>query len=395
MTSPILLFTQEFPAFAGGVATYCDRLARHLAAEDHDVVVVAPSYGRQDAHVDAAAPFEIIRYPESRFFLSRHFHRFNALVRAVRRHQPSLVWAADWRVGALVLPVSFMSRVPMAVTVYGSELLMARRRPWKRVVARWVYGRAVGVFAISSYVAGLLAEFGVEEASVHLVPLGVDTGLSGGMRSAAEVAELSPAIRRRHGLGNRRVLLTLARLTPRKGQDTAIEALAEVLKRRGDTVYLIAGTGPDETRLRGLAERLGVSEHVIFAGSVADDEKAAYYRACDIFVMLSRQDGCFVEGFGMTYLEAALEGKPVVGTTHGGVPEAVLDGETGLLVPPSDPVAAVEAILRLLDDAQLASRLGEAGRHRAREFTWQATAARSAAYLEPWLPHSSKPARTR
>lgn len=386
MTPPILLLTQEFPTFAGGVATYCDQLARHLTAEKHPVVVVAPLYSGQDADVDRAAPFRTVRYTQSRSFLFRHFRRFAALARTIRGHRPSLLWAADWRVGALVLPFSLAYRLPMAVTVYGSELLMAQQRPWKRLVARSVYRRAVAVFAISSYVVRLLAELGIEGESVHLVPLGVDGGTSGRERTATELDAQAAAVKRRHGLAGRRVLLTLARLTPRKGQDTTIEALVEILKRQEDVVYLIAGTGPDEGRLRTIAERLGVADAVVFAGHVPDEEKAAYYRACDIFVMLSRRDDCFVEGFGMAYLEAGLESKPVVGTYHGGVLEAVVDGETGRLVPPRDSAAAADAILGLLDDSDLGRRLGEAGRQRAvRDFTWQGTARESLTRLEPWL----------
>jgi phosphatidyl-myo-inositol dimannoside synthase len=386
MAAPILLFTQEFPPYAGGVATYCDRLARHLTEEEQQVVVVAPSYTQQDAQLDKASPFTTIRYRNSRFFVFRHFYRFAALLRAIRRHRPSLVWAAEWHVGALVLPVSLARRLPMAITVYGSELLIAQQHFWKRPVARWVYQRAVAVFAISAYVIRLLDEFGIKSSRVHLVPLGVERGSSKDGYSPAAFDEQVAAIKRRHGLGDRSVLLTVARLTPRKGHDTVIEALAEVLKRRENVMYLIVGSGADRVRLEALAERLGVADNVIYAGQVPDEEKTAYYRSCDIFVMLSRRSDCLVEGFGLTFIEAALEAKPVIGTYHGGVPEAVLDRETGLLVPPSDPAAAAEAILMLLGDADLARRLGETGRQRAtRDFTWRRTAKRSLGHLQPWL----------
>lgn len=383
MTAPILLFTPEFPPFAGGVATYCDRLARSIVNQHQPVVIVAPRYGQYDADLDRTSPFPTIRYPESRLYGLRHLQRVAALVQAVRRHRPVLIWAADWRVGALALPVVGVFRLPLAVTVYGSELLSAQKRVWKRLVARSVYRRAVAVFAISSYVVRLLNAFGIEGDYVHHVPLGVDLKTDGAEGSLVSLSEQAAAVRARHGLEGRRVLLTIGRLTPRKGHDTAIRALVQVRKRYDDIAYVIAGTGPDRARLAALAGRCGVANHVVFVGYVPEDEKAAYYRACDVFVMLSRRDDCFVEGFGLTFLEAALEAKPVVGTDHGGVPDAVLDGETGLLVPPSDHAAASEAILSLLDDPGAASRLGEAGRRRAvRDFTWESTALRSLAYLQ-------------
>jgi phosphatidyl-myo-inositol dimannoside synthase len=382
VSPPIVLFTQEFAPFAGGVATYCDRLARHMVAAQQPVVVVAPTYGSADVGVDSAAPFETIRYRESRFYGLRHIRRVVALIRAIRRHRPSLIWAADWRVGALAVPVASVFRLPLAVTVYGSEVLTARRRVWKRVVARSVYRRSVAVFAISSYVARLLNEFGVEEGRVRLVPLGVDREPTAHPNPRAVLDDRVAALRRRLGLEGRHIVLTLARLTPRKGQDTAIEAMAIIRQRRHDVSYVIAGTGPDADRLQALAEERGVADLVVFAGYVPEDEKAAFYGACNVFVMLSRQDDCFVEGFGLVFLEAALQARPVVGTYHGGVPDAVVHDRTGLLVPPSDPAAAARAIIKLLDDADLAARLGEAGRQRAiADFTWQETARKSLACL--------------
>jgi phosphatidyl-myo-inositol dimannoside synthase len=381
MAAPILLFTQEFPSFAGGVATYCDRVARQLAAAGRPVVVVAPLYGPADDDLDKDAPFPVLRYRGSVFFLLRHARRFAALIRGVRRHRPCLIWAADWRVGSLAVPVSLVFGPRVVVTAYGTEVLMAGKSPWKRYVARWTYRRSVVVFAISSYVVRLLTEFGADPSSIKLVPPGVD-GEGADVHSGPD----PKAVRRQWGLEGKVIVLTLARLTPRKGQDVTIEAIAEVARRRPDVVYMIAGTGRDRPRLEGIVARLDIAHNVRFIGHVMESEKAHLLRTCDIFIMLSRQDDVFVEGFGLAFLEAGVHGKPVVAGRHGGVPDVVIDGETGVLVPPTDVSAAAAAILYLVENPDEARRLGTAARQRAtREFTWQRTITESIDRLRPWL----------
>ena len=160
-----------------------------------------------------------------------------------------------------------------------------------------------------------------------------------------------------------KVLLTVARLEAserQKGIDTVIQALPRVLSLVPDTHYVIVGDGDDRPRLERLAKDAGVAEHVIFVGGASDQEVAGYYDACDSFVMPSRQ-----EGFGLVFLEAMAFGKPVVGCTSGGIPEVVVDGETGFLVGYGDLDALVSRLVTLLQDPELRKRLGEAGRQRA------------------------------
>jgi phosphatidylinositol alpha-1,6-mannosyltransferase len=156
-----------------------------------------------------------------------------------------------------------------------------------------------------------------------------------------------------------------------------IEALPLVLEAFPKTTYLIVGEGPQGSHLRTLVKTLGLEDNVIFVGQVKEDELGAYYAACDVFAMVSRDipEKGDVEGFGIVYLEANLFGKPVVAGRSGGVPDAVLNEQTGLLVNPHDPQEVASAIVRLLRDPELAERLGTNGRNRVRdEFTGSAAA---------------------
>jgi phosphatidylinositol alpha-1,6-mannosyltransferase len=156
-----------------------------------------------------------------------------------------------------------------------------------------------------------------------------------------------------------------------------IRALPAVLKQVPDAAYLLVGDGPDRRRLEQLARKHGVADAVVFAGEVPNQELPDYYNLCDAFVMLSRDrclktGGSLGEGFGIVFLEAAACGKPAVGGRSGGIPEAVSDGVSGLLADPLDVPAVAQTITQLLQDPDLAHRLGEQGRKRVMEqFTWQ------------------------
>ena len=157
--------------------------------------------------------------------------------------------------------------------------------------------------------------------------------------------------------------LTVARLDPHKGVDTVLQALPAVLARAPDVRYAVAGDGPDRARVEQLAQRIGVADRVRFLGAVSDGDLPALYNAATLYVGPSRQsERIGVEGFGIAFVEASASGLAVVGGDSGGVPDAVRDGETGLLVPPEDPAAVAAAVNRLLGDAEFARRLGAAGR---------------------------------
>lgn len=171
-----------------------------------------------------------------------------------------------------------------------------------------------------------------------------------------------------------RFLLSVGTLTSAyayKGFDTVIRALPKVLARAPNVRYVVVGRGDARQDLERLAAELRVADHVAFRGEVSDAELASLYRSCEAFVMPSRAlgaDGAVRgEGFGRVYVEAALAGKPVVGSREGGAAEAVLHGKTGFLVDPGSVDEVAGAIVALLDNPTLAASMGAAGRKWALE----------------------------
>jgi phosphatidylinositol alpha-1,6-mannosyltransferase len=173
----------------------------------------------------------------------------------------------------------------------------------------------------------------------------------------------SGRLRSKWGVGDAPVMLTVARLVPHKGQDVGIRVLASLTVEFPELRYVLVGEGHDEARLRALASELGVSDKVVFAGAISEEDLPEAYATATIYVGPSRVDNEInVEGFGISFLEASSSGLPVVAGDSGGVRSAVCEGETGFVLPASDVAAWVKVIARLLRDDALRRRMGGAGR---------------------------------
>jgi phosphatidylinositol alpha-1,6-mannosyltransferase len=255
--------------------------------------------------------------------------------------------------------------------VHGSELT-AGPAP-RRLLTHRALRRMDGIVCVSRHTLEVLARLGAAAGRLTVIPNGADPQRFGPLDESERTA-----IRRRlvpsAGQGGPLpgpVLLTVGHVSRRKAQDVVIRALPEVAARFPGVTYLVAGLPSRRDEYRRLAETLGVEGHVRFLGRVDGGELPRLYAACDLFVLVSRTDRGDFEGYGIAAVEAALSGRPTVATVGSGLAEAVLDGETGLLVPPEDPPATAAAILRLLDDPALAARLGRRALDRARgEQTW-------------------------
>jgi phosphatidylinositol alpha-1,6-mannosyltransferase len=171
-------------------------------------------------------------------------------------------------------------------------------------------------------------------------------------------------VRRRYGLAGRPVILSVGRLVPRKGHDTLIRALPLVRREVEGAALLVVGAGPDERRLRRLADRLGVTDAVTFAGGVPHRDLPPYYAAADVFAMpcRTRRVGLDLEGLGIVFLEAAAAGLPVVAGDSGGACEALLPGRTGYLVDGRSVREVAERLTELLLDRKAARAMGARGR---------------------------------
>jgi phosphatidylinositol alpha-1,6-mannosyltransferase len=187
-------------------------------------------------------------------------------------------------------------------------------------------------------------------------------------------------------------LLTVGDLKPRKGQHVSLAAFAEVKAQLPKARYYLAGRHKNNDYFQQLQQFISQQKlvDVSFLGTISDEALQKLYRQTSVFVLAAQQAGLHFEGFGLVYLEAGAYGLPVVGTRSGGVADAVKEGETGLLVEPQDVSGLAGAILRLLQDAYLAQRLGRANRRWAETLTWERNAAEYAWVYQDLLARAEK-----
>jgi phosphatidyl-myo-inositol dimannoside synthase len=234
--------------------------------------------------------------------------------------------------GPLARIAALRSRAPVLLVIHGIDAWAPTRRVLANVAAR----HAEVVIAVSRFTLSRFASWaGRGTAETFVLPNAVTLESFGPGPKSDDLVD-------RHGLRGRTVLLSLARLDASeryKGIDEVMRAIGTLKASIPNIVYLVAGDGTDRPRLEVEARRLGVEDRVVFAGRIAEERKADYYRLADAFVMPGRG-----EGFGIVYLEALASGVPVVGSILDGSRDALLDGRLGILVNPDDPEDVVRGI---------------------------------------------------
>ena len=363
----ILVVTNDFPPRVGGVNHYVAELMRRFPPGE--VIVFASSW--PDAgRIDTSYPHPVVRWAGRSMYPTGAVRE--RVVDLIRSERPDVVlFGAAAPLALMGRTVERTTGVPYAAFTHGVEL-WAGHVPVTRGLLAQVARNAVLLTAVSEWAARELRQVVGPDPRIELLPPGIDRERYHPGVSDAEVRE-------RHGLGRHPVICCVSRLTLRKGQDKIIRALPWILREVPDVRFLVVGDGPDLERLQALAQRKQVAERVIFAGEVGADILPQYFRAGDVFAMpcRSRKLGLEVEAFGAVFLQASAVGRPCVAGDSGGAPEAVVHGETGLVVDGTEVDEVAEGILGLLGDPEAAAKMGAIGADRVhREFTWDALATR-------------------
>ncbi len=411
----VLIVTNDFPPRRGGIQSFVHALATGRPAGT--VTVYAPAWAGA-AEFDARQPFPVIRHPGSLMLPVPSVARRATRILAAHGCDTVLFGAAA-PLGLLAPALRRAGARRIVAITHGHEAGWAAL-PGARWLLRRIGEHVDVVTYLGEYFRTRLATALSPEAAARMVRLapGVDT-------AAFRPGAGGDAIRARLGLGGRPVVLCVSRLVPRKGQDTLIRAWPLVLaaardpgraganeaganeaganeaganeaganeagangpQARADTatrpgphgrpagtpegtplgaepVLLLVGDGPYRAELARQADRAGLSDSVVFTGPVPWEELPAYYDAGDVFAMpcRTRRFGLDVEGLGIVYLEASATGLPVVGGDSGGAPDAILDGETGHVVPGDRADLVADRLISLLSEPGRAAVLGERG----------------------------------
>lgn len=380
--SRVLLVTNDFPPRQGGIESYLRDFCDTLEPDSLTVLASTRIPGAATREHDAALPYRVHRLRDRVLLPLPHVAR--AAARIIRDEGIDVVWfGAAAPMGLLARACRRAGARRIVSTTHGHEVGWSML-PVSRRALRIIGDGSDVVTYISKYTRNrFAAAFGPRTAFERL-PSGVDVD-----RFRPD-AEAGARIRARHGIAPDQPLITcISRLVARKGQDSLIAAMPAVVEELPDARLMIVGSGPHEATLRSMAERTGVSDHVIFTGSVPYDELPAHYNAATVFAMPARTRGrgLDVEGLGIVYLEAQACGVPVIAGDSGGAPETVVDGVTGLVVDGRDTAALASAVTGICSGAARAKQMGEAGRrHVVKHWTWEVMGARLRNVLAGGVP---------
>lgn len=369
----ILLLTSEFAPATGGIGTYAREIAAAATRLGAEVTVVAPNYFSDTRAHDRELPFEVLRFSGGLHSMRQLPAKIMLARQRIAAADYDVVHAADWPFFIPVALARGLTGARIVVTVHGTEI-NETQTPMKRLAIRTagVFGRRTTVAANSRYTRELFRQrFAIDSARVKAIPLGVSQ-VWFGERNGRE------ATRRAHDIGlDRIVMVTVARLTRRKGHDMTLKALSrlpEDLRRR--LTWLVIGPAGESDYVAELRTLCTASRcDVRILGPLPDATIRELYGASDFFCLTGIPESSGrVEGFGLVYLEAGAGGLPSVATAVGGVPDAVIAGETGFLVEPSAEAIA-GAITTLAQDTQMRARLAAGALDHASALSWDRCAA--------------------
>lgn len=346
----VLVLTPDFPPKIGGIQTLVYRLVAGLSHFRPRVVTVATDGA---AAFDRMQAFRVVRVSAG------SSHRLGIVALNIAgiieglRLRPHVVLSAHIVAGPGALAAGRVLGRPVVQYVHAAEL------SHRTTLVRQVLGHADLIVTGSRYSQALVEQTLGHRGRIRVIHPGVDCA-----QTPPEPAMANSAI------------VVVARLTERyKGHDVLLRALALVRDRVSNANLHVVGDGRLRPELEKLAQELEVSSATTFHGTVTDARRDAILSQATVFAMPSRIEGKGVgEGFGIAYVEAGAQGLPVVAGNAGGALDAVVDGETGLLVDPENPQAVADALSVLLEDRERARQMGRAGWEHARSLSWARTA---------------------
>ena len=365
----VALISDEYYPDIGGAAHYALDLSLQLSRLGVEIVVITHAHPgqREDEEIDGVRIRRVnglVLDDPHRAVSPLLFHRCH---RYILNGRFDVVHGLDVYSTMALLAVRFAHRhrIPSVLTchtVMDSRFLIF----WQRL-AGWLFGLrgADRLIAVSQASARFSHLLGFRQERIAVIPNGVDLSCFNGKVDAS-------LMRRELGIGNRPLIVTASRLIKRKSPELLVSAFARVLKAIPNAKLVIAGSGREEDNLSRQIGDLNITDSVSLLGGMTKERVAQLMAAADVFALPSK-----VESFGLSLLEASAAGVPVVCSNAGGIPEVFHDGLNALLYPAGDDGAMAKAMIRLIQDSELAKKIGANALETASKFTWAMAAAKT------------------
>lgn len=375
----LLFITWNYPPKIGGMEMLLSQLVQHLQPYAH-VQVIAPYANPDECVLDENYITRPKRNGLLWFFLSASAIGFKFL----RRQQYDAIIAGSTLMLPIVYLLGKLFHLPVVVQVYGLDMIY--KHPLYQLAVRIFLPRCDAVLAISKDAQKIAVSLGVKPVKVRIITPGLD------FTEFAAIPDVTP-FKQQQELTQHLVILSAGRLAKRKGIPEFIRyALPQIVHVLPQVVFLVAGDNPSlslthkediKSRIEAEIQEAGLQKHVRLLGRVERDMLIDLYHACDLFVLPAIYVPGDMEGFGIVLIEASAAGKPVVSTRLGGIPDAVVDGQSGVLVAAAAWEEMAQVIIALLQDGAKRQDLGAFGRQRVMtELDWPIVGKRYAEFLQ-------------
>ncbi len=346
------MIATDFPPQRGGVATYSFELMEFLRKSRFSCHFVIPQKSLKSFPHSQVTGVKL-----SKGGLLSVPSLVRELLKIIKNEKPDYIINTLWLPGGFATFIALKilrKKIPYSITVHGMEILESKHSFKHRLRTKFAFLKnktlinAHRLICVSQYSKKILETKVILNNlnSAYVVHNGVNP-----TRFKLDLKMIPPKTYPR--------LLTLCRLQTHKGIDSVLTALPKIIAQFPDLKYTIAGDGPDRDRLEKLVDELKLRDFVEFIGALEEDQISKLYSEQDLFILLSREHKHWVEGFGLVFLEAALFKLPSLGGNSGGIPEAILEGQTGWLVDPLHPEKIAAKLKELLSDPVLLKKVGE------------------------------------
>ncbi|HXH17691.1 MAG TPA: glycosyltransferase family 4 protein [Chitinophagales bacterium] len=365
----ILIISTEFPPVPGGIGTHAYFLANELHLLGWQVEVFTEQfelYEKEVAEFERTCKFTVYRAQPTPTITSLIIKLYRIFITIIR-FKPDIIAGTGKHAVWFAVLMSKLTLKKCVAIGHGTEFTIAMS-DFSKKVNRWAYSSADALITVSDFTRDVAKKTGIRNNRCITIYNGAD-GRFFRMLDKESVS----SFKKSKGIEHSRIIITVGNVSDRKGQEYVIRALRKVSEKFHDTHYYCAGHSTVKDKLASLARELGLADRVHFLGKVPADELLLWLNACDLYCLTSivTDEGDF-EGFGISVIEAALCGKPAIESAEAGVAESVIDGKTGLRVPPKDTHAIADSILLLFEDDELRQRLGHNALQNALDnLTWE------------------------
>lgn len=351
-----LMITYDPASNVGGLENRAKAYSKSLSKLGHGIIVISMIAG-QNFKTGNDSRSNFVSLPSSLAKVALSLVQCLRIVRRSRVDSLFILSGAHTLLGILLLAYAKFQGIASGVLLHGRDVLTSRKNPILYVMMSLALALSQRVAANSRFTSSLVPR--LYRRKLNIIYPGVDP------------AATSQATKTLHYDDAKRILF-VGRLVKRKGADDLLSAFKDLLSDFPQAILEVVGDGPERNNLQHLAAALGLDNKVRFYGALTGKPLYDKYRQADVFVMPSKKINGDVEGFGSVFLEAGLFGKPSIGTWSGGIPEAVVHGETGILVTEGDISQLRQWMYKLLTDRKEAERLGKNARARVlQNFTWE------------------------